>query len=71
MGWVIMPEGIKQTNQACEICDEPVTVGEPFYFRGKTGVVHAHCEWEEAEKRQKKEGEDEPGSAKVVQAGGI
>lgn len=54
MGWLIMSEEILQLNQLCEICHEPVTLGEPFYFRDKTEIVHAHCAWEEEEKKTEK-----------------
>ena len=54
MGWLIMSEGTTQLNQRCEICHEPVTLGEPFYFRNKADVVHAHCAWEEEEKKAEK-----------------
>lgn len=55
MGWEIMPEDARCTNQACEICGEPVKAGQKFYFGNKAGVAHAHCVWGKEEKPVKKE----------------
>lgn len=54
MGWLVMSEGTIQLNRLCEICHEPVTLGEPFYFRNKADVVYAHCAWEEEESQERR-----------------
>lgn len=53
MGWEVMPEDARYTNEACEICREPVKAGQMFYFGNMASVAHAHCVWGKEEKRGK------------------
>jgi len=54
MGWLIMSEEAMRVNRPCGICHKPVMAGQRFYFRNKADVVHAHCLWEEEEKKTEK-----------------